>query len=380
VKNSVPQASVVNPFALSVDPRDRLLLFDIADDPVYSAVELQVFDDDVHGRGMLVLLQHHDGMVDFYREPGLALERAKFSIGRGVGRWRQATIRPAQLVIADDGVQVDVALRDAEGRRIEIRIDDRDGVPRRRSTLLAPVGSGVERPYSFFLVLMRGFDLLRTSGTDPHIVIGGQERHVASFPGPAWLHRRRFGRYSAQPVIVELNPRYEGPMEATGPAEGISSLSAGEGVRSATLRFRPAFPSLSAMAVWQEAVGAWTLDVADHPALTGGSWRAVRTEKGAELGMEVTRPWQPRGLPLSLKAVTTVARVFRSWPTTYRWSAAVDLTSEPPSMRAAWERTAPVERANAYRLPRLSRRRLVGGLAVALAAVAALLARRRRRT
>jgi hypothetical protein len=349
-----------NPFALSIDPRDRLLLFDIADDPTYAALELQVFDDDVQGKGMLVLLQHHDGLVDFYRQPSLNLDREKFSIGRGVGRWRKATIKPDRLLIASDGVQVDVGMRDAEGRRIEIHIDDRDRTPRHRSSLLAPVGSGVEQPHSFFVVLMRGFDLLRTSGEPPRLRIGGEERHIASFPGPARLHRRRFARYSSEPIIVELNPRHDGPLTATAPPGGVSRMEANDGARSASLIFRPTFPNLRALEPSTVVEGEWTLDVADQPALTGGTWGVQRTDNGADLTMAVTKPWRPRGLPLSLRMVTTVARVFRTWPTTYRWAAQLDLDSDPPSMHSAWTRTEKVDRANAYRIPRPTWRSLSG--------------------
>jgi hypothetical protein len=338
-----------NPFALSIDPRDRLFLFDIADDPTYAALELQVFDDEAQGRGMLVLLQRHDGLVDCYRQASLRLDRERFSIGRGIGHWREATIEPDRLRIADDGVEVDVALQDADGLRIEVRVDDRDGVPRRRSTLLAPVGAGVEQPHSFFLVLMRGFDLLRTSGREPRIRIGGEARHVASFPGPAWLHRRRYGRYSPEPVIAELNPRHDGPLPSRGPSDGIAGLTAGEGVCSAALRFHPTFPNLRALRPGDRVTGEWTIDVADQPALTGGTWSVARADHGADLAMQVTRPWQPRGLPLSLRLVTTVARVFRNWPTTYRWTAEVDLSSDPPGMRSAWTRTEPGGRARGRR-------------------------------
>jgi hypothetical protein len=369
--------SAPNPFSLSIDPRDRLLLFDIADDAVYAAMELQVFDDEVHGQGMLVLLQHHDGLVDFYRQPTLNLDKGKFSIGRGVGRWRKARIKPDVLNIADDGVEVNVALRDAEGRRIEVQLDDRDGVSRRRSTLLAPVGAGVEQPYSFFVVLMRGFDLLRTSGAQPRLSIGGEERHIASFPGPEWVHRRRFARYSAEPIIAELNPRHDGPLTDRGTVDGIITLTSGWGVRSATLRFEPTFPNLRSLAPGDEAAGRWTLDVADQPALTGGTWQVERDGDEAQLSMHVTQPWRPRDLPPSLKMVTTVARVFRQWPTTYRWAATVDLGTEPARMTSAWSRTEPVEWTNAYRLPRPRRRGVAAALAIAGVGLAALIRRRR---
>ena len=82
--------------SLSIDPRARLVLFDIADDPTYVAMEVQVFDDDQHGRGVLALLARHDAMIDIYYQATLQLERAPFAVGRGIGAWREAVIEPSQ--------------------------------------------------------------------------------------------------------------------------------------------------------------------------------------------------------------------------------------------------------------------------------------------
>jgi len=55
--------------SLAIDPRARLVLFDVADDPTYVAMEVQVFDDDRHGRGVLALLARHDAMIDIFYGP-----------------------------------------------------------------------------------------------------------------------------------------------------------------------------------------------------------------------------------------------------------------------------------------------------------------------
>jgi hypothetical protein len=359
-------------FSLEIDPRDRLLLFDIADDETYVAMEIQGFNDAVHGLGLLVLLARHDGTVDIYRQPGLRLEREPFSIGRGIGEWRETEIDPARLSIHPDGVDVEIGLVDAGGRRIAVRIDDRDGTPRRRATLLAPVGSGVADPRQFFVVLMRDFDLGRTSGIEPRLTIDGEPRGVRPFPGPTWLHHRRFIRYSADPVIAILNPDRDGPVDARslGP---LSSIDARDGTTTATLRLLPVIPDLAELHTGETASGEWYLDVADEPALTGGDWTARRTDDVVDIALVVTRPWRPRGLPWSLRLVTTLARVFRDWPTTYRWDARIDLATDPPHLRSAWSRTTGPDSTNPYRVRRLPVR-----LVAAVSAVVgtALVARR----
>ena len=59
--------------------------------------------------------------------------------------------------------------------------------------------------------------------------------------------------------------------------------------------------------------------------MVAGAWTARRRRDRAELELVVTRGWRPAGLPPLMAAVTRAAPVFRSWPTTYRWSATVDL-------------------------------------------------------
>jgi hypothetical protein len=53
-----------------------------------------------------------------------------------------------------------------------------------------------------------------------------------------------------------------------------------------------------------------------------------------------------------MRAVTRLAPVFRSWPTTYHWSGTVTL-GERPTLTARWERTGG-PRDESYR-------RLIGG-------------------
>jgi hypothetical protein len=366
--------------SLSLDPRARLVLFDIADDPRYVAMEVQVFDDETHGRGLLALLARHDATVDIYRAAGLRLDRGPFSIGRGIGEWREADFGPSHVEIVEDGIVVDVAFTDVHGQRVEVRIDDRDGEPRGRSTLLAPVSSGVETPRQLLVVLLREFDLVRTSGIEPWLSIGGARRTVAAFPGPAWVHHRRFIRYSAAPVILSVGPDVDGPVDAMslGPLGRVDATIDGA---SAALRFTPPLPDLAGLTDGSADGGTWALDVADQAPLFGGTWTASRSGDTARVTMTVTEPWRPRDLPRSLRFVTTAARVFRQWPTTYAWSASVELAAAPVA-RTGWRRITPPDRSNAYGV-RIDRRGLglviAAGLVTTAVAVAAAVRRARGR-
>ena len=338
------RAEIARPFSLAVTRIERLVVCDIADDPRYTALEVQVFDDEEHGRGVAVLLGRKDGLVDVYRQPGLRLDRDGYRIGAGLGEWTEAEIDPARLEIAPDGAVIDVALTATAGRRIMLAMDDRDGRPRRRGDLLAPMGASIEAPVSLMLVYMRGFDFMRTSGRTPRLSIDGHPRKVASFPGPQALHRRHFVRYAESPLVVTLNREHDGPMECTTLLESPTVVRAGAGTHTAALTVHPSCPDVMGLAPGDRCGGSWELEVGGVARLVAGTWTARGTRGGAELSLVVTKGWQPRGLPPLYRFVTSVAKVFRSWPTTYRWSATVTHTAAVPILRSRWERTGGVRR------------------------------------
>jgi hypothetical protein len=95
------------PFDLQVWTVDRMLNFEITDDLQYEGLELQVFDDPAHGRGMAVLLRRRsDGHIDIYRQPGLTLDPEMAQVGGELGEWRETAIDPARFDISPDGVGI----------------------------------------------------------------------------------------------------------------------------------------------------------------------------------------------------------------------------------------------------------------------------------
>ena len=83
--NGTP-SQLLCPFDLHMWAVDRMLNFEITDDPHYQGLEVQVFDDPAHGRGMAVLLRRRDdGRMDIYRQPGLTLEPEMAQVGGELG-------------------------------------------------------------------------------------------------------------------------------------------------------------------------------------------------------------------------------------------------------------------------------------------------------
>ena len=50
--NQTARRRLLCPFTLQLWAVDRMLNFEVADDPYYEGLELQVFDDPAHGQGM----------------------------------------------------------------------------------------------------------------------------------------------------------------------------------------------------------------------------------------------------------------------------------------------------------------------------------------
>ena len=311
------------PPLLRTDACAAMLNFEIADHPVYDGLELQWFDDATHGTGMLAFLGRRDSHVfDYYAQRGLRLDPADYQIGAGTGAWVETDITDALLEISDDGVHAAALFTDVDGRRIEVRVDDRDGRRRRRGGLLAPVSAAIESPSSLFLVWLPAFDLVRTGGHPPVLRIGDADLKVGKLPGEG-LHRRRLIKYGAPVVSIEVlpDPRSDGPadVQPPGPAHDGVAEAAAAGV-TVRLAFHPPLPDLTALPDGARRDGSWSVS-ADAGRLTGGRWFVERDGDQVQAGLDVTERWRPRRLPLLMRVLTTVVPVFRRWPTTYRWRA-----------------------------------------------------------
>jgi hypothetical protein len=335
------------PLSLSVVPIARLLNFELADDPTYDGLELQYFNDDIHGTGMLAFLSRRaDRRVDYYPQRGLRLDPAGYEIGGGTGSWTETDFAVARLQLAEDGVRAEVQFIDVDGRSIEVRVDDRNGRGRRRAQLLAPVSAGIDRPKALLLVWLRGFDLVRVTSPRPTIRIAGRNVSTGRLPG-ARLHRRQLIKYAAPVCAVEVNHSQDGPLPDSGDGghlELASDRSRIEGIvaelggHRARVVLDPAMPDLSVLADGAAEEGHWHVTV-DGARLTGGVWSAARSGGEVTLGLDVTERWRPGHLPWLMRAVTTLVPVFRRWPTTYRWRAVVQL-GPAPTMSSRWERIA----------------------------------------
>ena len=336
------------PFSLRVDLLDRMINFEIADDPLYRGVEVQGFDDPIHGVGIVVFFERaSDNKVDVYFEKGLSLDPSSYAVGGGLGEWREAEFEVARFSMSDVGVDVEVRFADAAGRPIEIAVADRLRKSRRWAAFLAPGGAAIQAPKSMPLWWMPRFDLLRRTGSRPTVRFDGRAASPGRLPGE-WFLRRRLIKIAWGVFVVEINPDGEDSANTASEvvfAEGaVPRVLAEAGAHSTELRFDPPFPDLTGKVAAES--GKWTLAI-NRESIIGGQWRVSPQGQDVAVELQVTQGWRPNRLPLLMHVVTRVVPTFRKWPTTYRWHSKVT-PGERPEAEGHWERVGD-ERGEAYR-------------------------------
>jgi len=353
-ENFTPNQSVskiVFPLKVEIDPMEGLLVASFKNDPEFTELEPQIFDDPINGKGMRILRYRKDNRVDVYWEPGVHVDPSTITIGAGIGDFEETIIEPAHFEVTERGVDVHFVFTDAQGREVELKIQE-DTSNNSRMSLLAPVGTNIENPLRLFLVNMHEFDFVYRSGTEFFAKIGDRILNPKSFPIPRNNRRVLLTRYSAQPVIGTFNPPISEPfvfnMELPGEIEidgmkisvdqdsKINKISAGERVNKAEVEFIPSFPNLIDLKDGENENGRWKYRISGEN-MTGGSYNLLRDGDKINIEIDVNDCWKPSNLPLSFRIFTRLVSSFRNWPTTYRWKSIIEL-GEKIAMSGTWER------------------------------------------
>ena len=352
----------LHPFRIDVDPMQGLLLLNLDKDPddVYAAFEPQVFDDDVHGRGVIVVAWRRDGRVDVYHPSAVRLDPATYSIaGDGLHAMVERSFERARFDLSERGVDADVCFDDAAGRRVELRVVERSTRPAPRFGLLAPMGDAARAPEAMPLLFLRAFAFVRRAGSEVRVAVDGREHAIAGLPVPIDGQRMLFARYAISPLIATLNPNHDGALApvSLGDAgaarddaleldvrehEGRAALVAltrRHGGQAITLRFDGPYPDVRTLREREEIAGRFSVAADPRAGDVSGSYSLRRDGDVVSTSLHPDRGWRPNERRWSLRLVYRLAPVFRRWPRTYRWDAEIDLTpGSAPAMRSRWTR------------------------------------------
>jgi hypothetical protein len=345
---------VVVPFSLSMAPIARIALLDFTGDPTYRGLEVQrIADPGGAGEGTVVLMARTDGTADVYFEPHLQLDRHGYDwVSNGLAGWFPTPMAASHFEITPGGLQLDVRFVLSDGRPFDLRMHERRPAGGRGFTLLAPAGHGSAKPTFLPVFWLPGVRFVRRRGSNIDISIAGEARPLVTAPIP-W----KLPRYCDAPVLGVWNEQQSQTLAVTVPAAvgehqvpdgtveivdhhgapGLRALTARCGQRHLAVVHDPPVPRLDAVNDGALLKGRVTVSV-DDTELFGGGYRLRRTGDRVDLEIDVTRPWVPRDQSLAGAVMFRVLVFFRTWPTTYRWRASLDLAPEEPVLQSRWER------------------------------------------
>ncbi len=354
-----PSGSFINPFNLRVDPIDRLLLIDFAKDPDerYRSFEIQAFNDDLAGKGILVIAGRNDGKVDVYHQPGLRMDDKNFNVvGKGLHKMIERPFTRSRFEITETGISLQVAFHDSKGRPIKLSILEENGLPTQPFDLLAPLGAGTEDPPSLPLVLLFDFFFVRKKGTRLTIEVDSKEHQPDRIPLRLHGQPVYFIRYAAQPMPIFWNETQEGQYTLHNP-EGpgtvtlngmtcelvdnhgyleIAAVAAKVQNLTLPIRFDPPIPDLAALRDGVEIAGRFIIKCPRKAGRISGTYALTCRKQTVNLRVHPSGGWQPNEKKLLMKALYLIAPMFRTWPRTYIWNATLNL--EKSHITAAWQR------------------------------------------
>lgn len=355
-----------NPFHVAIDPMERLLIVNFEKDPdsLYIGFEPQVFDDQINGKGHLVIGWRIDGKVDVYHEPGLMLDGNKYDIaGKGLANMLEREMSVAFSDINDYGLQAHYEFLDVSNRRVVIRVAEKNPKKRKPFGLLAPMGDAAESPSAMPLVLLQDFYFVRKKHSQIEISIDGKQHQTDDLPMPLPIDgtKMTFARYCPEPLIATFNPAFEGELPYINVKKGVQLLNNGNinyslvwddekpSINSITynnethpveLRFTDPFPDIHSLQNNTLLKGRFEIEA--HPT-TGriiGQYTIEKTDGVTTLVMIPSKGWKPRPNKFSLRLLYTLGKTFKKWPTTYKWTAIVQPNADGTYlMKSDWERT-----------------------------------------
>jgi len=352
---------VFSPFRLVVDPMERLLLVNFEKDPdeVYLGFEPQVFDDEIHGKGLLVIGWRVDGRVDVYHQSSLLLDKDTYDItGKGLADMVERPLDGALFEIGERGIRVNIRFEDKSDRWVQLRITESHPKKREPFGLLAPMGQAAEKPSAMPLVLLHDFYFVRKKHTEIEIKIGEKIHQPDSMPLPLDWTSMYFSRYSPDPLILTFNPAQDAPLEPVALQDNgggyvksnqyefslnddkleivrINALYLHHQVR---LNFSPAFPQINMIKDGADVSGKFTLT--GHPS-TGkitGEYKVSKYDGNIQIRLAPTGGWQPNEKKWSLRFLYTVAKIFKNWPKTYLWKGEISKDEDGLKLVSKWER------------------------------------------
>lgn len=334
-----PNGLLYSTLNVTVDPMDRLMLVDIADDPEYKSIELQVFDDS-RGRGARVILYHTgDVLADSYYTDEI------FAGTGHLNSTSEGRDMEYHFDMTASGLDAALKMKDRRGKSVEFKVKE---VSRQIATkgFLAPIGGGTAIKFDAFpFYHLKGAGFVPQAGSEITIRIDGKDRTPARVPLPVDWKFAYLCRYTTDPILGNWNRPHDGPLSPLRPGQQLSyqdgqtryELVDNAGHReiremiglgdkhNVSFEFSPPIPDLPSLKDGIEVDGRFSAGADEVQGIVAGEYHVKRHAGTVEMEIRPLEGWQP--MPGTI------------WVRSWVWRSAIAFgANDAVSMKAAWIR------------------------------------------
>ena len=333
IYESSPKNMIFSPFNITIDHIDRLMLINFEEDPIYYAIELQIFR--IAGEKLpLVILYRKDDLVDIYYTNEAIMEYRKKLIEDLLTNvsFNQLEEIDFRFQTDDMGLDAYLFLKDKLEKDIELKI--KENTPGRELTaMLTPIDAASKKPQYFPIVYLNEFGMVIKKDTEIFIKIHGFLRKPVEMPVRMNGMYVYLAYYSLEPIIVNWNNTYSGRLNSifldpankdvkkenlsykilnNGGYYEIKKISGkDEFGHTISFEFSPAIPNLITLKSNVNIKGKFSCCIDDRKGIFAGEYYINRVGDIISFNIQLNKGWQP--FPGKL------------WLKTYKWNAEIDI-------------------------------------------------------
>lgn len=349
------------PFKLNYIPMKKLTLINFEKDPedIYRGLELQYIDGEEYGTGWRILAYRNDKYVDVYDEKGILKgENESFDVAeKGLANYKKVAMDNVYFYKDKLGVHMGFKFVDILGRDIEVKIDENSNKKTKGVNLLAPIGSGTEKPVLLPLFFLYDFDFVRKSKTQIYININGKSIKPDNFPIPIIKNFQRiyFIRYSMDSQIVEFAKASEEKLEvvelqnggvvkrlgnsykfrADNIEKGLEEILYEHEEHPIKISFKPCIPVVFENS--KDVTGEFIIQTDERAGTISGSYEYRLKDKKIFITLTSSKGWEAVPDSFFTKMMFSKKSIFTTWSKQYKYTQEIlldDFTS-----KAVWQKT-----------------------------------------
>lgn len=303
IYNKDINSKLISPFTIDIEPISKLILFDIEDDPNYTTIEVQEFNDDI-SLGIVIILYRRDKEIDVYYTDGI-----KHDFYKGSNNGSTLEVTPLDYIFEKNREKLKFLIDfiDKKGNRIFVEAIEENS-HKKHFNILAPAGDMIDNFTSFPLFYMKKTAFFEQKHSTINIEIGKNKREPVAIPIAINGKFVYLSRYCLDPVAVSLNenfcssltnhtnPRrdhFKVNLNSNTKRSEIESLTCEKYNHRASLSFSPSIPELLSLKNGSKLKGKFSTSVDGITGIIAGTYLLEKIDDKIKIVMSPKKGWQP---------------------------------------------------------------------------------------